>query len=870
MAKQSGDETLSLKKNQEKNKQKKTKGPKTVVVDSPPQMNGDPMGLSTLNQKPTKEANVPSRIKKQEEIVVERYNPDAHTGLNSDEVEQRRLAGLSNVSDKGSTKTIGGIIFSNVFTFFNLLIFAITGWLLSIQQFSQIAAVFIVMINTIIGIIQEINAKKMIDKLSLLSAPTALVIRDGYEQEISITDVVIDEIIKLTSGKQIIVDAVVREGVLEVNESLLTGESDPIAKKAGDTLYSGSFVISGTCYAQATAIGNDIYIERLTSQARKYKKPKSDIFNALKIIIRTIGVFIIPIGAALFFSMYYTNGFEYERAVVGTAGAMIGMIPSGLFLLTSMALAVGVVRLGRNNTLVQELYCIEMLARVDTLCLDKTGTITDGTMTVKSVMEYQSIAGLPLKSLVAAILNAQQDQNLTSQALLERFGNAKRLRHKETIAFSSARKYSAVEFDKYGTFAIGAPEFILKENYEIISKDVERQAQDGYRVLLIAHSKDIIKQYALPTNMEPVALIMIEDTIRPDAAETIAYFKNNDVDVKVISGDNALTVSRISQRAGISNADQYISLEGMSDKEVVRIANKYSVFGRVSPHQKKLLVESMKNNGRIVAMTGDGVNDILALKEADTSIAMASGSEAARNVSHLVLMDSNFSSMPKVVSEGRRVINNIQRVAKLYLTKTVFTLLLAITTLIRGGLYPIEPVQLMIMEMLVIAVPSFILALEFNNSRVSGKFLTKVIKDSLPGAVAVLINSLIVFALAAPLGLDETPQGISTVIVISATFTGFMVLYTVSRPLNIKRGVMFGAVLLTATISVLLLPHVFNFAPMFRIESLEHLTPLNLPQILLLIVLMYSSYPLIYILTNLGKWLKGFARWMVHIVSDMK
>ena len=862
---------------------RKKRGPKTVLVEEPPTMSGDPLGLIEAKTIVT-ETKVSSRIKSKDDIIVERYNPEVLLGLTSDDVEKRHLAGLVNVSEKGSTKTIGSIIISNVFTFFNLLIFSIVALLLATgAQFTQAVSVVIVAINTTIGIIQEINAKKMIDKLSLLSAPTAIVVRDGLEQEIGIVDVVIDDILKLSSGKQIIVDAVVREGTIEVNESLLTGESDPIVKRVGDTLYSGSFVISGSVYAQATAIGNDIYIEKLTSQAKKYKKPKSDIFRSLKLIVTTIGFFIIPIAGALYFlglEGNYTNLIQ-PILVERTAGAIIGLIPSGLFLLTSVALAVGVVRLGQNNTLVQELYCIEMLARIDTLCLDKTGTITDGTMTVKSVIEYEQIPTLPLKQLVSAMLNAQNDANLTSDALYERFGNQKRIRHKAIIPFSSQRKFSAVEFDKFGTFAIGAPEFVLKDQYYTIAPEVEKQAHEGYRVLVIAKSAEsITEDQKLVGKLKPVALIMIEDTIRPDAPDTIQYFKDNGVNVVVISGDNPLTVSRISQRAGILNAESYISLDGMSDKEVVRVANKYTVFGRVSPHQKKLLIESMKNNGHVVAMTGDGVNDILALREADTSIAMASGSEAARNVSHLVLMDSNFASMPKVVSEGRRVINNIQKVSKLYLTKTVFTFFLSMLVIIRGlmgyeALYPLKPSHLLIMELLVIGIPSFVIALEYNNNRITGNFLAKIMKDALPGALVVLVNALIIYALAYHLGLDVNlnageHSGISTLIALTATATSFMVLYSVTKPFNSRRALLFFITLSLAVFAVFLLPELLEIKPIVVINNVTSNDALTLPQNLLLIVLIYSSYPLMYVLTNIYKWLKQLAKNVVHVISDMK
>lgn len=870
------DELMALIDEQQNREQKETKkkGPKTVVVDEPLIMSGDPLGLSQ-SEKISPELEPQTRIKKKDDIVVERYNPEIEKGLNSDDVEQRKLAGMVNVANTGSTKTIKKILFSNIVTFFNILTFAIAGWLWSIGQYTQTFFALIVSMNTLIGIIQEIRAKKMVDKLSLLSAPTANTIRDGLEQEISIHEVVIDDILYLSSGKQIIVDAVIRQGVIEVNESLLTGESDPIIKKKGDTLYSGSYVISGNAYVQATAIGTDIYVQKLTNQAKVYRKPKSDLLKSLKTVIRTVGVVIIPIGALLF----WMNAFEssavfnperYSAAVVATAGAMIGMVPSGLFLLTSVALAVSMVRLAQNNTLVQELYCIEMLARVDTLCLDKTGTITDGTMTVKSVIEYDSVPGLTLKNLMSAILNAQDDQNLTSSALLDRFGNNKRIRHKALIPFSSSRKYSAVEFDKFGTFALGAPEFIFKKDYQKIAAEVQKQAEFGYRVLALVHASESIDtdKMTLEGTLKVIALIMIEDTIRPDAIDTINYFKKNGVDVKVISGDNPLTVSRISARAGIENAEQYISLDGLSDKEVVRVADKYQVFGRVSPHQKKLLVESLKNNGRTVAMTGDGVNDILALKEADTSIAMASGSEAARNVSHLVLLDSNFGSMPKVVAEGRRVINNIERVSSLFLTKTVFTFFLAIMALFRQGKYPISPIQLNLIEFLVIAIPSFVLALEGNNKRVEGNFLINVIKQSLPGALVVLINSLIVFLMADVLGYAQDEKVISTIIVLSATFTLFMVLLKISLPFNNRRLILFISMLSLAVGIVLINPHMFNFSPFYASDDFKDAIPLTVPQILLLIVLIQSSYPLIYVLSNIYRWVVNLVKKMMDKIAD--
>lgn len=863
-------------------KPKRQRGPKTIIKEELVQMKGDPLGLHVpLNEEPKESLIVKDKVKNKDDIIVERYNPDVELGLSTDEVELRLMAGLSNISDTGSSKSIPNIVRSNIFTFFNFLNFSMFAWLISVgASITNVFFMGVITANITIGIIQEIRAKKTIDKLSLLSAPTAIVIRDSDEFEIAVHDVVIDDILFLSSGKQIPADSVVRQGSIEVNESLLTGESDPVIKKKGDTLYSGSFVVSGSCFAQATAVGKDIYIQKLTNQAKRYKKPQSDLLGSLKIIIRVVGVLILPLAGTLFYLMWTSYDWdpamtlaqrfasdEYALIVRQTAGAMIGMIPSGLFLLTSMALAVGVIRLAQNNTLVQELYCIEMLARVDTLCLDKTGTITDGTMTVKSIIEYKNETGLPLKNIISAMINAQNDQNLTSDALAERFGTAKRIRHKLLIPFSSSRKFSAVQFDRYGTFVLGAPEFVVKENYGFIEREVDKQSSEGYRVLVVAHSSGGIVETKVEGKIVPLALIMIEDTIRPDAIETIEYFKSHNVEVKVISGDNPATVSRISQRAGIANADKYISLEGMQDKEVVRSASRYTVFGRVSPQQKKLLIESMKNNGKTVAMTGDGVNDILALKEADTSIAMASGSEAARNVSHLVLLDSNFSSMPKVVSEGRRVINNVQRVSTLFLTKTIFSFLLAIIAITRNGNYPILPNQLILIDYLVIGIPSFFLVLESNNRLVVGRFLLNIVKAALPGALVVMINSLVIFGFEKSLAMSSTV--VSTLIVISATVVSLMVLFRISTPFNKMRKILFFIMITLFFVAISFLPFWFDFAPFTSLEA-SALAPLSMPQILLLIVLAQAAFPLMYILSNLYGWIKTFVRTILNKLADMQ
>lgn len=852
-----------------KDKPEIQKGPKVVIKEDLIQMERDPLTLDPNTSADLDTFNAQNVVKSKDDLVVERYNPDIENGLTNEDVESRIMAGLSNTLDTGSSKSVSSIVIANLITFFNFLNFAIALWLLSIgAEFANFLFLGAVSANIAIGIIQEIRAKKMIDKLSLLSAPTANVVRDKGDYEISVSNVVIDDILYLNSGKQIAADCVVREGTLEVNESLLTGESDPILKRKGDTLYSGSYVVSGSCYAQVTAIGQDIYIQKLTSQAKVYQKPKSDLLASLKIIIRTVAAIIVPLAGLLFYTMTTNTDLAYEDIVKATTGAMIGIIPSGLFLLTSMALAVGVIRLAQNNTLVQELYCIEMLARVDMLCLDKTGTITDGTMSVHSTVELEPYDKLSVKNIVSAMINALNDTNLTSQALSDRFGTAKRIRHKNTIPFSSSRKFSAVEFERFGTFVLGAPEYVLKNHYpESIKVQVNRFAEEGFRVLCIARTDEVITDDYTFKSLIPVSLITIEDTVRPDAEETIRYFKENQVGVKVISGDNPVTVSKIAQRVGIVDADKYISLEGLSDKDVVRAAARYTIFGRVSPGQKKLLIEALKNNGHTVAMTGDGVNDILALKEADTSIAMASGSEAARNVSHLVLLDSNFSSMPKVVSEGRRVINNVQKVAVLFLTKNIFTLLLIMIAIARRGVYPIQPSQLILIDYLVIGIPALILALEANNKRVEGNFLLNVIKKALPGALVVMINSLIVFGLATVLGMNQLQT--STIIVISATFTSLLVLLRLSLPFNRVRGTVFVSMIIAFVASIIFLPSFFNYAPFFN-QEFYPVDPLTIPQILLLLSISQAAFPMMYILSNMTRWIKEVVASMINKISELQ
>ena len=816
--------------------------------------------------------------KKGKRRKIVRYNTDLENGLPSEVVEHRNQQELTNHKPNGSTKTIPAIILSNTFTFFNLLNYAIAAWIISAfgaQSVKYLFFVVIVTTNLVISIVQEIRSKLVIDKLSIMSAATATVLRDGEVYDIAINEVVLDDIVCLSSGKQIPSDAILVEGSIEVNESLLTGESDAIGKKVGDVIYSGSFVVSGNAKARVERVGKDNYIEKLTGQAKKYRKPKSELLGTLKTIITVVAIIIIPLGIVVFVRQWnglnWGGEFDYIDAVRTTSGAIIGMIPSGLFLLTSVALAVGVIRLAQNKTLVQELYCIEMLARVDCLCLDKTGTITDGSMAVRSVIEYQNDTGLTIKNAISAMQNALNDSNVTSVALEEKFGKGKRIKPKAIIPFSSARKFSAVEFDKFGTYMLGAPEFILTDKFNIVADEVTKAARGGYRVILLAHSNGSIKETKVEGSINPLALILIEDTIRPDAIETIDYFRQSGVEVKVISGDNPLTVSKISERAGIENAHRYISLDGLSDKEVIKAADQYTVFGRVSPSQKKLLVMTLKELGKTVAMTGDGVNDILALKEADCSIALASGSEAARNVSHLVLLDSNFGSMPKVVAEGRRVINNVQKVASLFLTKTIFSFLLAVyCCLIRR--YPIATNQLFLIDTFVIGIPSFILILEPNNNKFHGKFIVNVIKNALPGAAVVAFTTALVFFISPILGIESsgTINEVNTIIVLNATFTCFMVLYKVCRPFNVLRKVLYTLMAAAAAIMIIVLPDLFDIVNVFHINISS--LPADYPTmsstgLLLLLVLMFANYPAIRLVENLKPFIKSVINYFVNLIG---
>ena len=803
---------------------------------------------------------------------VPRFNADAEEGLSKSQVEERQEQGLVNRAQKKYSKTYKSIFISNICTFFNLLCLLAALALLSAHApITQFTFVLIFLCNICMGIIQEIRAKKKIDRLSILSSPTARVIRDRKKREIPISEIVLDDILLLGAGQQVPADCIMLDGAAELNESLLTGESVPVKKENGETLYAGSFVASGHCAVRVDKIGEDTYISKLTARAKKYKRPNSEIMNSINLFIKVIGFIIIPIAifmfltnfknlggswAALragggFFATLFSNNPTLNDTIQKTCSVVIGMIPSGLLLLTTVALSVGMIRLAKYNTLVQDMYSLEMLARVNVLCLDKTGTITDGRMKVSDCVLLNNATEYSVDDILGSMLASLKDNNQTSIALYERFGHSSALQASAILPFSSARKLSAVTFGEAGTFAMGAPEFVLKPMPIRVEKIVKQYAQMGLRVLVLAHSPAQIQGDKLPTVFRPIAIITLSDNIRPDAIETIKWFRENDVAVKVISGDNPVTVSEVARRAGIKNASQFLSLEGLSDIEVENAANQYTVFGRVTPEQKAILIRSIKKAGNTVAMTGDGVNDILAMKEADCAVSVASGSDAARNVSNLVLQDNNFGSMPKIVNEGRRVINNIKDSASLYIMKTLLTMLLALVCIFTGSAYFFTTNNMLMFEVLISAIPSFVLSLQPNTNRVKGKFIPFVVSRAMPGAFTMAfgilalyiinqtsLSSLFEFTNAA----GETETVYNAMLMMSLTFTGLVMLFRICQPLNLIRTTLFFC-MTALCVTVLAVPVLGNIV----YEGWDALK-FNLTQILLLVVIVQAAVPISSIL----------------------
>lgn len=782
------------------------------------------------------------------------------TGLTDEEVRQRVEEGFTNRTDISTDKTTKEIVVSNVFTYFNLIFLVITILLIMVGSFRNLTFLPIIIGNTVIGIVQEIRAKKTLEKMSLLNAPHADVIRNGSVKQISTDELVKDDVILLTAGKQICADAVVISGNIQVNESLLTGEADEVEKTEGSTLMSGSFVVSGECYARLEKVGNESYISKLSLEAKSMGgKEQSEMIRSINLIVKWVGIVIIPIGLILFWQSHFVNGESITKSVTSTVAAIIGMIPEGLYLLTTVALALSTMKLARKKVLLHDMKSIETLARVDVLCVDKTGTITEPDMKLKEIFlcknsgadgTQTALTLDELKSLILDYANASVDNNATMLALkayaAEALTNNTSALHRKAVsqqAFSSSLKYGSVTFSD-GTYLLGAPEFIMHEDFARIEEEIIPYADKGDRVLLFARYDGENVENGINGSVTPLGFVALANPIRENAVKTFEYFKSQGVAIKVISGDNPRTVSRIAIQAGIESAESFVDAATLDTEDKIADAvNKYTVFGRVTPKQKKQLVKALQAKGHTVAMTGDGVNDILAMKDADCSVAMASGSEAAAHAAQVVLLDSDFAHMPDVVYEGRRVVNNIQRSASLFLVKNIFSLLLSLFSVILMVTYPLEPAQVSLISMFTIGVPGFLLALEQNKDRIKGHFITNVMLKALPGGLTdvIAVGALVVCGEV----FCISDASIGTIATLVLSVVGFMILFKISEPLNgMKYAVIIG-----------------NIAGLvfsgFFLKKLFALTDLSNICILLMIVFGFAAESLFRNLTLLVEKMRG-------------
>ena len=729
-------------------------------------------------------------MEQENRVRMERIAADPQSGLSAEQVKRRFAQGENNYKVESSTLSVSEIVRSNVCTYFNLVFAVIAVLLAIVGAWSDMLFLPIIVANTCIGIIQEVHSKKVLDKLSILNAPHAVVIRDGKRQEIPADQLVLDDIVEFSAGSQIPADAKVVSGELQVNESLITGESDEIEKREGDSLLSGSFVVSGKACARLEKVGKDSYISKLTLQATKSKKgEQSEMIRSLNYLIMVMGIIIIPIGIALFVQSFIYNEGTFHDSITGMVAAIIGMIPEGLYLLTSVALAVSSVRLAQKKVLIHDMKCIETLARVNVLCVDKTGTITEPGMHVYDFSVLDGADQLEISQLLADFVAAQEKDNATMEALKAHFSNGSGMRAREVYSFSSETKYSGAVMNDGKSYVIGAPEFVLRGQFAQYQEQIATYSSKGYRVLVFAQYEGTLDRKPLTEPVLPLCFVMLANPIRKGAKETFTYFAENDVDIKVISGDNPLTVSVIAAEAGIVGAERFVDASTLKEKEdYYRAVEEYTVFGRVTPSQKRMLVQALKEHKKTVAMTGDGVNDVLALKDADCSVAMASGSEAASNVAQLVLLDSDFSRMPSVVAEGRRVVNNIERTAALYIVKNIYSMLLAIFSVILMLDYPLEPSQVSLISMFTIGIPSFVLALEPNKELIRGHFLTNVLVRALPAGLTdfIVVSGLVIFCREFQVDLDC----LSTSCTILVAIVGFMILHRIARPMNTGHIVM--------------------------------------------------------------------------------
>ena len=702
-------------------------------------------------------------------------------GLTQAEVEARIADGQVNAIQDSSNRSVKDIVMGNTLTFFNFINIVLLALVLSVRSYKNMLFIFIIIANTLIGIFQEIKAKITLDKLKILTVSHVDVIRDGVKKSVTVSELVKDDVILLKSGGQIPADGVILDGEVDVNESLLTGESDSIHKTCGSKVLSGSFVTSGKAMCLLTEVGHDCYMEKLSSEAKQFKRYKIELQRNLDTILKFISIIIVPLGIILFAKQYWISGSTYEQAALDTVAAVLGMIPEGLVLLTSVALALGAVRLARRSTLVRELFCIETLARVDTLCLDKTGTITEGHLCVQG--EESVKEDVDLEQLMGRMVSALGDENETFQALRQHYKRNQSTNTKLVLPFSSERKFSGVVFEGEGTYLMGAYQFIFLQADPAVLEKIAEYASQGLRVLTVAHSPNEMTDYTLAEDFEIVGFVFMTDVVRKNAPDILGYFEEQGVDLKVISGDDPVTVAAIAARAGLKDADKYIDATTIhTDEEMEDAILKYSVFGRVTPKQKQQMVRLLKQNGRTVAMTGDGVNDVLALKDADVSIAMASGSEAAKNTANLVLLNSDFASLPHIVNEGRRVINNIKAAASMFLIKTGFSVLTALLTIIVGQNYPFQPIQLSVINGCAVAIPTMLLQLEPSFQKVNKHFFREVLRMSMPAAITITAMITIINNIGHSIGTPR--EMLSTVCVLATGWVYLITLRQVYSPMT--------------------------------------------------------------------------------------
>ena len=812
------------------------------------------------------------------------------TGLTDEQVNERIEQGKVNADENPNTRTYKQIVRENTLTFFNFLNLVLLILVLMVGSYKNAFFVGIIIINTLIGIAQEIRAKKTIDKLAILTAKKSIVIREGKKWTVPTEDLVLDDLVCLKTGDQVPADAKVLEGSVEVNESLLTGESDNLPKNVGDELFSGSFVTSGEACCQIIHVGKDNYAAQITSEAKEFKRHNSELKNSLNAILKVISIIIVPLGALLFYKQYYVVGNTFKDSIVSMVAGVLGMIPEGLVLLTSVALTLGALVLANKKTLVQELYCIETLARVDTLCLDKTGTITEGTMCVErveawgevsqnrdtdeiptededepkvvltkekqpenpetstEVVSAENSAGSTeqpdlheIENMMANLMYVLKDQNATIDALRKRFPAKSSMTLEHIIPFSSDRKYSGAVFEDNGTYLMGAAQFLFPEGREDILDVCQNYAEEGLRVLVLAHSTQMAEGTELPENLEPAALLLLTDVIREEAPDTLQFFGSQEVDLKVISGDDPVTVSAIAKRAGLKNAENYVDATTLETEEQLEEAvAKYSVFGRVTPQQKKEMVQALQKQGHTVAMTGDGVNDVLALKEADCSIAMAQGSDAAKNIANVVLLDSNFASMPHIVNQGRRVVNNIRTAASMFLIKTMFSVMLSLLTIFFGNAYPFEPIQMSLISACAVGIPTFLLAQENNYDKIDHTFLRHVFLNAFPAAIT--ISSCVFAVMLVCQNVYHSNAMLNTACVLVTGWNYMAALKTVYAPLNTyRKTIIYGMQFIF-----------FSAAVIF--QKILALGSLDFGMIILVFILMTFAPVLIDVITS---WIKG-------------